>query len=117
MAGTWWSWSDWQSASGRRWQDWWADNGWGWASSWGEANAQQEQQQTAVAAPDRAGAGERADAETQDEEAAGSRDEVSRCLNTATHIMANAPGLCTCVRLALGFGLSHQWGKGTDGDA
>ena len=73
MAGTWWSWSDWQSASGRRWQDWWADNGWGWASSWGEANAQQEQQQTAVAAPDRAGAGERADAETQDEEAAGRR--------------------------------------------
>ena len=73
MAGTWWSWSDWQSASGRRWQDWRADNGWGWASSWGEANAQQEQQQTAVAAPDRAGAGERADAETQDEEAAGRR--------------------------------------------
>ena len=35
--------------------------------------SQQEQQQTAVAAPDRAGAGERADAETQDEEAAGRR--------------------------------------------
>ncbi len=121
MARTWWSSSNWRSASGRGWQDWEDDNGWGcgwWARLWDEGIAQQAKQQTAVAAPDRAGASERADAETRDEEAAGSRDEVSRCLNTAAHIIANAPGLCTCVRPALGFdGLSHQWGMGTDGDA
>ncbi len=76
MARTWWSSSDWPSASGRGWQDGQDDSGWGrgwWASPWGEGNAQQAKQQTAVAAPDRAGAGERADAETQDEEAAGRR--------------------------------------------